>query len=206
MEKTKVTTVAAVVAAIVGSLCCIGPVAVVVIGVGSIGAFSVFWEYRPYLIGLTAVLLPLAFYLTYRKREVICEDGTCKIESASKGNKFTVWFAAALAGIAIAFPFFNLTNTTSAQAMLLQDSAVRPGISRVVLEIEGMDCKGCAKGLEATLGNVKGVKKAAIAFEQGRAVIEYDSSKVKPDQLVASVDESGFKAKISSMGRKEKQQ
>lgn len=196
MEQTKLTATGAVISSIIASLCCIGPVAVALIGVGSIGAFAVFEAYRPYLIALTILLLGLAFYLTYRKREVICEDGTCKIESASKWNKLAVWFAAVLVGVAIAFPYFNLTHTATAQAMLSQDPARLPSASVVVLDIDGMDCKGCARGLEATLGNIDGVKKAAVEFEQSRAVIEYDATKVKPEQLIVSVDETGFKATL----------
>ncbi|MGH2569126.1 MAG: mercuric transporter MerT family protein [Bacteroidota bacterium] len=195
MEQSKMTTVGSVAAAIIASLCCIGPVAVALIGVGGIGAFAVFEPYRPYLIALTVALLGIAFYLTYRKREVICEDGTCKIESASKWNKSTVWLAAVLAVVTIAFPYFDITNAATAQALLSESSQQTAAIA--VLDIEGMDCRGCAKGLEATLGNLKGVKKAAVEFEEGRAVIEYDPTKVKPEQLVASVDETGFKARIS---------
>lgn len=197
MEQAKVTTVGSVVAAIVASLCCIGPVVVALIGVGSIGAFAVFEPYRPYLIGVTVVLLGLAFYLTYRKREVICEDGTCKMESASKWNKLTVWFAAILAGVAIAFPYLSLTHTAAAQAMLSQEPIQQPSASIVVLDIEGMDCKACAKGVEGSLASIKGVRKANVEYEQGKAEIEYDPAIVQPISFVDRVKENGFTATIT---------
>ena len=109
MKKTTLSTVGGVVTAIVASLCCIGPVVVALVGVGSIGAFSAFDAYRPYLIGITVAILGLAFYLTYRKREVKCEDGTCKVESAGKWNKIGVWSATLIAASAIAFPYFGFT-------------------------------------------------------------------------------------------------
>lgn len=199
METTKLTTVGSVTAAIIASLCCIGPVVVALIGVGSIGAFSIFEAYRPYLIGATILLLGLAFYLTYRKREVMCEDGTCKIESASKWNKVAVWLATILAAIAIAFPYFDFTDAKAAQAMLSQEGVQSPHSAIAVLEIEGMDCTGCAKGLEATLARVEGVKKAAVKFEQGKAVVEYDPAKIQPEKLIAHVDETGFKAKLANV-------
>lgn len=195
MDRKNLSTTGAVVSAVVASLCCIGPLVVALIGVGSIGAFAVFEAYRPYLIGITVVLLGLAFYLTYRKREVVCEDGSCKIESASKWNKLTVWLATALAAVAIAFPSFDLTNGNAAQSMINQSRQQRSATVLAVLEIEGMDCKGCAKGLEATLDRVAGVKKAAVEFENSRAVVEYDSSKVTVERLTAAVDQTGFKAK-----------
>ncbi len=193
MEKEKLTTTGAVAAAIIASLCCIGPVVIALIGVGSTGVFTAFEPLRPYFIGLTVVLLALAFYLTYRKHEVICADGTCKIESAGKWNKIAVWFATLVAAIAIAFPAFNFTNAAAAQAMLNQNRQQHSTIA--ILDIEGMDCKGCAKGLEATLGRAAGVKKAAVEFEKSRAVVEYDSTRTTLERLITVVDEAGFKAK-----------
>jgi mercuric ion transport protein len=196
MEKEKLTTTGAVAAAIIASLCCIGPIAVAMIGVGSVAAFSVFWEFRLYLIGLTLILLGLAFYFTYRKREVVCEDGTCKFESAGKWSKGAVWTATLLAALAIAFPYFGSTDTAAAQSMLSRQSTKSPNAAIAILNIEGMDCKGCAKGLEATLARLDGVKKAVVEYDQGRAVIEYDSTKIKSNQLIASVDETGFTATL----------
>jgi copper chaperone CopZ len=198
MDTNKLSSTGAVVAAIVASLCCIGPVVVALIGIGSIGAFAAFEAYRPYLVGVTVLLLGLAFYLAYRKREVMCEDGSCKIESAGKWNKLTVWLAAALAAVAIAFPSFDFTNANAAHVMLNQQRKQNATVV-AVLEIEGMDCKGCAKGLEATLSRAAGVKNAAVEFEKSRAVVEYDSTKTSVQRLLAVVDETGFKAKPSEI-------
>lgn len=87
-------------------------------------------------ISLTVVLLGFAFYLTYRKREVACEDGSCRIESPGRWSKFTVWLAALLAGIAIAFPYFNLTDTAAAQSMLSEQSRRSSNLVVAVLKIE----------------------------------------------------------------------
>lgn len=199
MEKSKLTTVGSVVAAIIASLCCIGPVVVALIGIGSIGAFAVFEAYRPYFIALTVLLLGFAIYLTYRKREVICEDGSCRIERAGKWSRVTVWLAAGIAVVAIAFPLFDFTNATAAQTMLTQARQQNPALVVAVLDIEGMDCKGCAKGLEATLGRADGVKKAAVEFEKSRAVVEFDSTKISLQRLIAVVDDTGFKAKPANL-------
>ncbi|HWP82183.1 MAG TPA: mercuric transporter MerT family protein [Bacteroidota bacterium] len=195
MNNDNFTATGAVVTAIIASLCCIGPIAVAMIGVGSITAFSMFWDFRPYLIGLTIVLLGIAFSLTYRKREVVCEDGTCKFESASTWSKGAVWLAALIALLAIAFPYVGPTNTAVAQSMLAQQPQEMTRSAVAVLEIEGMDCKGCVKGLEATLGRADGVRKAAVEFEKRRAVVEFDSTKISLQRLIAVVDETGFKAK-----------
>jgi hypothetical protein len=107
MEQVKLTTIGSVIAAVAASLCCIGPAVVVLIGVGSIGAFAVFDPARPYLIGLTTILIGAAFFLTYRKREVKCQDGSCKVEDAGFWNKVGVWSATLIAATAISFPYLG---------------------------------------------------------------------------------------------------
>lgn len=197
MKKEKLTATGAVITAIIASLCCIGPIAVAMIGVGSIAAFSIFWDFRPYLIGLTIVLLGIAFYLTYRKREIVCEDGTCKFESASKWSKGAVWLATLIAMLAIAYPYVGSTSTAVAQSTLTRQPQETTRSALAILNIDGMDCRGCAKGLEATLARLDGVKKAVVEYEQSRAVVEYDSTKVNTEKLIASVDETGFKATLA---------
>lgn len=175
--------------AIVASLCCIGPVLVALLGVGSIGAFAVFESYRPYFIGATVVLLGAAFYIVYRKREVRCEDGTCKIEDAGRWNKIGVWSATFLAVIAIAFPYLGVAPPSSTN-MTVQSKAV------VSLGIEGMDCKACAAGMEGSLASMHGVHKAHINFEKGVGIVEYDSALVKPEALIGRVKKNRFTATI----------
>lgn len=104
MNKAALTTSGSVISAFLASLCCIGPVVFSLIGAGSLGFSAAFEPYRSYLMVLTVVFLGAAFYLTYRKREVKCEDGTCKVESASTLSKVILWVAAAIATIFMFFP------------------------------------------------------------------------------------------------------
>ena len=76
MNKTALTSLGSVLSALLASLCCIGPVVFALIGAGSLGFAAVFEPYRLYLLALTVLFLGTAFYFTYRKREVQCEDGT----------------------------------------------------------------------------------------------------------------------------------
>lgn len=192
MEKTSLSTVGGIITAIVASLCCIGPVLVALIGIGSVGAFAVFENYRPYLIGATILLLGIAFFFVYRKREVTCEDGSCKIQDAGKWNKVGVWSATFLAAIAIAFPYLGVAPSPipSGVNVAVQSKAV------VSLNVEGMDCKACAAGVEGSLSGIHGVHKARVSFEKGEAVIEYDPALVKPGAFVERVKENGFNATI----------
>jgi len=104
MNKAILTTSGSVLSALLASLCCIGPVVFSIIGAGSLGFAAAFEPYRPYLMAMTVIFLGAGFYFTYRKREVACEDGNCKVESASTLVKLTLWVAAAIAVVFMFFP------------------------------------------------------------------------------------------------------
>ena len=104
MNKATLTSVGSIFSALLTSLCCIGPVVFSVIGAGSLGFAAAFESYRPYLLALTVIFLGSAFYFTYRKREIHCEDRTCRVETASIWNKILLWVAAVVALIFMFFP------------------------------------------------------------------------------------------------------
>ncbi|MEX1137759.1 MAG: mercuric transporter MerT family protein [Bacteroidota bacterium] len=199
MKHANVTAVGSVFTAITASLCCIGPIAAAIVGVGSIGAFSVFVAYRPYFIVLTVLLLGLGFFLVYRKREVVCDDGSCKVESAGKWSKISVWLATAIAAVSFAIPYLGWTQELLAQPVSVKDP---PSIANAVtvLNIEGMDCEACAAGLQATLGRMEGVATARVNYQDANAVLEYDSTKVRPKAFIDELNQVGFSSAI----RKEK--
>ncbi|MFQ5602697.1 MAG: mercuric transporter MerT family protein [bacterium] len=104
MQKSTLASAGSVVTALLASLCCVGPFVFALIGAGSLGFATLFEPYRPYLLAATVLFLGAGFYLTYRKREVKCEDGTCKVESAGAWQKLLLWVAAALALVLMFFP------------------------------------------------------------------------------------------------------
>lgn len=189
MKKMPLSTVGGIITAIVASLCCIGPAFVAMLGVGSIGAFAVFEAYRTYLIGITIILLGVAFYFVYRKREIHCEDGTCKIQDAGKWNKISIWLATFVAVVAIGFPHLGIAPSIS-ENINVQGKTV------VTLNVVGMDCKPCALGLEGSLASIHGVHKARVNFEKGEAIIEFDPAMSKPDIFVERIKANGFSASI----------
>lgn len=104
MNKAILTTSGSILSALLASLCCIGPFVFALIGASSLGFAAAFEPYRPYLLALTVVFLGAGFYFTYRKQDVKCEDGTCKIESASTWQKVLLWVAATVALVFMFFP------------------------------------------------------------------------------------------------------
>ena len=91
----KVTATLATVTAFFGS-CCALPLLLLSFGVGSAGFASAFTPFRPYLIGITLLLLGIAFYTVYGCRQT-CEgeDGACTTKDTRR-TKILLWIAAIL--------------------------------------------------------------------------------------------------------------
>ena len=98
----------ALVAGLGASVCCIGPVLLVSLGLGG-AAFAVAFEpYRPWLIGVTVLLLGISFYLVYRPSpsEACGPDGECTEPSRRTGLKVLLWTVTVLVLAALTFPYY----------------------------------------------------------------------------------------------------
>ncbi len=80
-------------------LCCIGPWAVVLFGVSGAVTMARWQPFRPYILGLAAMMLAWAFWRVYRPQRV-CADGTCPT-GPSIWLKLMLWVAAVM--IVVAF-------------------------------------------------------------------------------------------------------
>ena len=194
--KNKYLTAGSIITAVLASICCIGPIVLVGLGVGSVAFFSRFDAYRPYLIAVALFLLVPAFYLAYRKRQVKCEDGSCKIESAGKWNKISVWFAVLFVAGFIAFPYLGFAKPGQNQ---LTDN---PKFQTVELKINNMDCEACVLGLQSQLKNIPGVKDAKVNFNKANAKINYDPAKVNESKFLKVLTESGYPAELENVKSK----
>lgn len=92
-------------ASVLSVVCCIGPLILAALGLG-LGVVNLFAPFRLFFIILTVIFLALAFFYTYRKKKVTCEDGSVKCVTGSKTAKVTLWIITVLAIVLMAFPYW----------------------------------------------------------------------------------------------------
>ncbi|NTV45895.1 MAG: heavy-metal-associated domain-containing protein [Chlorobiales bacterium] len=63
--------------------------------------------------------------------------------------------------------------------------------------VVGMSCMGCEKSIKTKLLRLDGVKEVDASHKEGRATVQYDSSKVSTDEIAAQINSLGFSAKVS---------
>lgn len=110
-------SVGAVAAAFLASLCCVGPLVFVTLGVGA-GLASRFEPLRPVFTILTLGLLATGFYSVYGARVAVdpgqesglsCgSDGACSIPRKRTKEKVLLWVATLLALLLLTFPQWSL--------------------------------------------------------------------------------------------------
>ena len=98
MGKGSGPLIAGALAAIGGSVCCVGPLVLLALGIGGawVGNLTALAPYRPIFIGLTLLFLGLAFRKLYLMPRV-CTPGTpCADPPTIKRQRLTFWVVSVL--------------------------------------------------------------------------------------------------------------
>ena len=70
-------------------------------------------------------------------------------------------------------------------------------MTTVTLNIDGMTCGGCVKSVTRILSELDGVSHAEVNLENKSAVVNFDESKVKINQLVDAVEDGGYDVSVT---------
>ncbi|HEY2884305.1 MAG TPA: mercuric transporter MerT family protein [Rhizomicrobium sp.] len=95
---SKRSLVVGVLAAIGASVCCVGPLLLLLLGIGGawIGTLTKFEPYRPIFIGVTLVFLGLAFRKLYLAPQLCAADRPCADAATARRQRLNFWVVAVL--------------------------------------------------------------------------------------------------------------
>ena len=102
-------SVGAMFAAFAASLCCIGPVLFVTLGVGA-GLASRFEPLRPFFTIVTVALIAIGFYTVYGRRPASvgapssAADISCAVPRSRRRETILIWVATFVALVLLTFP------------------------------------------------------------------------------------------------------
>src|SRR6516165_11767928 len=90
--------IAGILSAIGASICCVGPLVLLALGISGswIGSLIALEPYRPIFIGLTLLFLGLAFYRLYLARPSCSPESACANPRALKRQRLAYWIVAAV--------------------------------------------------------------------------------------------------------------
>lgn len=222
MIKEKSVVGGAVVAAFLASLCCIGPLLFVLLGVGTFGAATYFEKARPFLMGGSVLLLAVAFYWVYfRRSEESCAPGeACATKTVSRASRIGLWVASVAVLAFAALPYFagplaakiGEKKPASEQAAQTEQedccvartpgaaattAPLKPaaGMETATFKVEGMTCVSCETTIKLALERAPGVERAEVSYDRSEAVVEYDPRKTTPAALRNTINSTGYTVK-----------
>ncbi|MDG0833539.1 mercuric transporter MerT family protein [Roseateles saccharophilus] len=103
----KSSLVAGILAAIGASVCCVGPLVLLGLGIGGtwVGSLTAMELYRPFFIGLTLLFLGLAFRKLYLVPPVCIPGTPCADPNTRRRQRLTFWIVAILLLALLAVPW-----------------------------------------------------------------------------------------------------
>jgi mercuric ion transport protein len=99
--------VAGILTAVGASICCVGPLVLLALGVSGawIGSLTALEPYRPFFIGLTLLFLAFAFHRLYFARRVCTPRSACANPRTLKHQRLAFWIVTVLVLGLIAVPW-----------------------------------------------------------------------------------------------------
>jgi copper chaperone CopZ len=177
--------------ALIGAACCVGPAFLAILGVfGFAGGFLA--TYHWYFIGIGGIGVAVAWWQYGRERGKLRA-----MASRMRNERVTraiLVFATALIVIVTGLDAYPLLARRSPSAVAEASSS--KAASSIVIPTAGMDCAICAVPIKARLKQLPGVSAVEVSIEKGTVSVKYDPAKVKPEQLVAAIDSTGYKATL----------
>ena len=179
-----------IMASIGASLCCITPVLAVLAGTTSLAStFSWMDPFRPYLIGLTVLILAYAWWGKLKPKEEI--NCACDEKVSFTRTKTFLSLVTLFAIVAISFPYYGdyfIKDTSKQEVVIVQAK----NIVTYDVKISDMTCPSC----EATVGNAihtqKGIVNTNISYKTGNANIKFDSSRTSIEAIKKAIDATGY--------------
>jgi mercuric ion transport protein len=197
--KEKLTTGGAVMTALAASLCCIGPLLFVVLGLGAFGASAFFETMRPYLLGMAVLLLAFGFYRAYFRRSdtTSCAPGdACAVKPVSRFTRLSLWVSA-VAVLAFALsPYYAGTLARRLNSKTAQSTTPQQTTTRAAFKVSGMTCAGCEETIKLALEQTPGVRNSEVSYDRGEAVVEYDANVTDVEKIQKAIDETGYTCEI----------
>lgn len=180
-----------ILSAVFASVCCLGPVLLVLLGLGSLGFGAVLGRYHWWFIGAAIALLTYA-WRSYLKEARRCKAASCEV-ARGKMTRTVLTLASVVVAVFVGLNLYTYASQSSA-ARPQAASAVRGSLSSVTIPVEGMTCFTCELTVKSSLKRLPGVQDADAKVNEAAAHVSYDPTRVSLDELIEAINKTGYKA------------
>lgn len=189
---------AGLITAITASLCCITPVLALIAGTSGIAStFSWIEPFRPYLIGLTVIVLVFAWYQKLipkafgTKKEIDCECDT-NYKPKYVQSKTFLGIITAFSILMLAFPYYSgiFYPNTDKQIIVVNKS----DIIITEFKISRMTCASCEEHVNHEVNKLNGIVNSKASYKNENAIIEFDTTRTNEAEIEKAINSTGYKA------------
>ncbi|MDC3182428.1 mercuric transport protein MerTP [Flavobacteriaceae bacterium] len=177
--------------AITASLCCITPVLALIAGTSGIAStFSWIEPFRPYLIGLTILVLGFAWYQKLKpQKEIDCECETDEKPKFIQSRKF-LGIVTVFVIVILAFPYYSgiFYPNTEKQIILVDKSDIKT----TEFKISGMTCASCEEHVNHEVNKLNGIVNSTVSYENGNAIVEFEKTKTNETEIEKAINSTGY--------------
>ncbi|WP_282123592.1 mercuric transport protein MerTP [Algibacter mikhailovii] len=181
-----------IITAITASLCCVTPVLALIAGTSGIAStFSWLEPFRPYLIGLTILVLGFAWYQKLKtQKEIDCECETDEKPKFTQSKTF-LGIITAFAIVMLAFPYYSgiFYPDTEKQIIVVDKSDIKT----TEFKISGMTCASCEEHINHEVNKLNGIVNSKASYKNGNAIIEFDKTKTNEKEIEKAINAIGYK-------------
>ncbi len=184
--------------AIAASLCCITPVLALIAGTSGIAStFSWIEPFRPYLIGLTILVLGFAWYQKLKpQKEIDCECDTDGLPAGKAGkpkfiqSKTFLGIVTVFSILMLAFPYYSgMFYPNIEKQIIVVDKS---DIKTTEFKISGMTCVSCEEYVNQEVNKLNGIVNSKTSYENGNAIIEFDETKTNEIEIEKTINSIGY--------------
>ena len=177
--------------AITASLCSITPVLALIAGTSGISStFSWIEPFRPYLIGLTVLVLGFAWYQKLKiQKEIDCECETDEKPKFIQSRKF-LGIVTVFVIVILAFPYYSgiFYPNTEKQIILVDKSDIKT----TEFKISGMTCASCEEHVNHEVNKLNGIVNSTVSYENGNAIVEFEKTKTNETEIEKAINSTGY--------------
>ena len=185
---------ASILSAIAASLCCITPVLALISGAGGIASsFSWLEPARPYLLGITILVLGFAWYQKLKPRtaeEIQCACEEDENPPFMQTKKF-LGIVTVFAFLMMAFPYYGHIFYPKADKEVVVVSS--DNIQEVKFNVSGMTCASCEEHVKHAVNELPGIVSVSASSDEGITNVKFDNSKTDKSAITKAIDATGYK-------------
>lgn len=211
VKEGKSTGPLAILSAVIASSCCVLPVVLIVLGLGSLGAGAFLGKWAGVILTVAILLLFVSWWVYLRESRKL-RAVALEMKNKRRTRVSLIVATVVIGGLTMLQGYSRvmamweraILARIETKGLSLSKPLVAEGLVRVTIPVTGMDCVTCEAPIERALRNCPGVKTADASIATNSVTVTFDPKKCSVERLVEVVNSTGYKAKLDEVTREGK--